>query len=116
MEAADTAVDPAVGTYTPDQVAAQMRFLVDHVAPSLGPLPTEPHGQYTMTYVNTPSEPSLNLTSNGKAKVRYEFEDVKPVSSEEEDPFGKNVARKLPPRLARAAGADTEWLNSLISS
>lgn len=106
----------AVGTYTPEEIDAQMRFLVDHVAPSLGPLPTEPHGQYTMTYVNTPFEPSLNLTSNGKAKVRYELEVVKPAGREKEDPFGENVARELLPRLAKAAGADTKWLTSLLNT
>lgn len=105
----------AVGSYTPEEQAAQMKFLIDHVAPALGPLPTEPHGQYTMTYVDCPFEPSLNLTSAGKAKVRYEFEVVRPAS-DEEDPFGENVARELLPRLAKACGADTKWLTSLLDT
>jgi DMATS type aromatic prenyltransferase len=106
----------AVGSYTPEEQAAQMKVLVDHVAPSLGPLPTDPHGQYTMTYVDCPFEPSLNLTSAGKAKVRYEFEVVKPAGREKEDPFGENVARELLPRLAEAVGADTKWLKSLMDT
>ena len=106
-----------VGSYTPEEQTLHLRFLVDHVAPSLGPLPTEPRGQYTMTYVDSPFEPSLNLTSAGKAKVRYEFEVVKPAGGDDgPDPFGERRAREVLPLLAKACGADTKWLNSLMDA
>jgi DMATS type aromatic prenyltransferase len=107
----------SVGSYTPEEQALHLHFLVDHVAASLGPLPTEPRGQYTMTYVDSPFEPSLNLTSAGKAKVRYEFEVVKPAGGcDGPDPFGEHRAQQLLPLLAKACGADTKWLNSLMDA
>lgn len=104
------------GAYTPEEQAVHLRFLVDHVAPTLGPLPSEPRGQYTQTYVDSPFEPSLNLTS-GKVKVRYGLEVVKPYGCENgPDPFGEQRAREVLPLLAKACGADTKWLNSAMDA
>jgi len=105
----------ASGSYTPEQQVAQLRFLVDHVAPTLGPLPSEPRATYTQTYVDSPFEPSLNLTANGKVKVRYGLEVVKPASGPDgPDPFGEHRAREVLLQLAKVSGADTQWLNSAM--
>ncbi|KAK4041317.1 tryptophan dimethylallyltransferase-domain-containing protein [Parachaetomium inaequale] len=105
----------ASGSYTAEQQLAQLRFLVDHVAPTLGPLPSEPRATYTQTYVDSPFEPSLNLTANGKVKVRYGLEVVKPASGPDgPDPFGEHRAREVLLQLAKASGADTQWLNSAM--
>jgi len=103
------------GSYTPEQQAQHLRFLVDNVAPTLGPLPSEPRGQYCQTYVDSPFEPSLNLTSSGKVKVRYGLEVVKPTGGADgPDPFGEARAREVLLQLAKASGADTKWLTSAM--
>ncbi|KAK3295237.1 aromatic prenyltransferase [Chaetomium fimeti] len=105
----------ASGAYTPEQQAQQLRFLVDHIAPTLGPLPSEARAKYTMTYVDSPFEPSLNLTGTGKCKVRYSLEVVKPPGgAESPDPFGEKRAREVLLNLAKASGADTKWLTSVM--
>ncbi|KAL2194751.1 tryptophan dimethylallyltransferase-domain-containing protein [Corynascus similis CBS 632.67] len=107
------------GSYTPEQKARHLQFLVDHVAPTLGPLPSEPRAQYTQTYVDSPFEPSLNLTSSNKVKVRYGLEVVKPAPGADggvdgSDPFGEKRAREVLLQLARASGADTKWITSAL--
>ncbi len=105
----------ASGSYTREQQARHLQFLVDHVAPTLGPLPSEPRGTYTQTYVDSPFEPSLNLTSGNKVKVRYGLEVVKPPGGADgPDPFGEKRAREVLLQLAHASGADTKWLTSAM--
>ncbi|KAL2270581.1 hypothetical protein VTJ83DRAFT_2765 [Remersonia thermophila] len=105
------------GSYTPEQMAVHLKFWEQHVVPTLGPLPSEPRNTYTQTYVDSPLEPSLNLTSSGKVKVRYGIEVVKPYGCEHgEDPFGEHRAREVLPALARACGADLQWINSAMDA
>jgi DMATS type aromatic prenyltransferase len=105
------------GSYTPEEMAVHLKFLEDHVAPTLGPLPSEPRNTYTQTYVDSPFEPSLNLTSSGKVKVRYGIEVVKPYGCEKtDDPFGEKRAREVLPALARACGADLQWINTAMDA
>jgi DMATS type aromatic prenyltransferase len=105
----------ASGAYTPEQQAQHLRFLVDHIAPTLGPLPSQARAKYTMTYCDSPFEPSLNLTSTNKCKVRYSLEVVKPGDGADgPDPFGEKRAREVLLALAKASGADTKWLTSIM--
>ncbi|KAK7747834.1 hypothetical protein SLS53_001083 [Cytospora paraplurivora] len=104
------------GTYTEEQQASHLKFLSDVVAPDLGPLPTDPHPQYTMPYVGAPLEFSLNLSSTGKAKARMTFEVVGPADKTGPDPFGEDLSREILRRQARAVGANTQWLESVIDS
>lgn len=105
----------ASGGYTREQQANHLQFLTDHVAPTLGPLPSEPRATYTQTYVDSPFEPSLNLTSSGKVKVRYGLEVVKPPGGADgPDPFGEKRAREVLLQFAKVSGADTKWLSSAM--
>lgn len=104
------------GAYTESERASHLKFLADHVAPKLGPLPSEPHSQYTMTYIDSPFEPSLNLSSSGKTKVRYEFEVMTKPGREGPDPFGESIAREVLLSMAIACKADTKWLESIMSA
>ncbi|KAI1338800.1 aromatic prenyltransferase [Xylariaceae sp. FL0016] len=105
---------PSAGTYTESEAAAQVKFAEDFVAPCLGPMPNEAHASYKMTYVGSPFELSLNLTANGKAKVRYTYEVVGPAERTGEDPLGEQRARDMLVSLSRATGADMQWMDSLM--
>lgn len=111
----------STGSYTVPEIDSIMKFLRDHAAPLLGPHPTEPHAPYTMTTAGSPFEPSLNLTSSGKSKVRCSFEIPYSWGNDGRsaaDPFGEVLSREVLPGLLRSLGpsADSQWVDSLLSS
>lgn len=104
------------GSYTQSEQDAHLRFLDSYVAPVLGPIPTEPHGVYTMPYAGSPVEFTITSTSVGKPKAHIQFEFDRPSNREEDDPFGEANGREVLRRIASHVGADTRWLECLISS
>lgn len=109
----------ATGTYTPEQQAAHLKFIADNVINKgvFGPLPSEPHPQYTMPYIGAPMEFSLNLTASGKAKGRIGLEVVGPHDrTTGPDPFAEQLSRTTLARIAKEIGADMRWSESLMDS
>lgn len=108
----------AAGTYSPSDQASHLQFLDDYIAPNLGPLPTEQHSGYTTpsSLVCSPLDPSINLTSSGSAKVRFDYDVLRPLDRHGPDPFAEGVSKQMLHHLASVTGADTQWLDSLISS
>ena len=108
----------AAGTYTLSDQASHLQFLDDYIAPNLGPLPTEPHAQYTTpsSLVGSPFDPSLNLTSSGQAKVRFDYDVIGPAERTGVDPFAEDLSREMLHRLALVVGADTRWMDGLMSA
>ncbi|KAL4866673.1 hypothetical protein BDV12DRAFT_198895 [Aspergillus spectabilis] len=108
----------AAETYSPADQESHLTFIDEHVAPNLGPLPWEPHGQYSTpsSLVGSPFDPSLNLVSSGKAKVRFDFDIISPASRNGPDPFAEKSAKEILHRLANIVGADTRWMNTLMDA
>ncbi|PGH18128.1 hypothetical protein AJ79_00756 [Helicocarpus griseus UAMH5409] len=107
----------ATGTYTESEQASHLQFLDEQIAPNLGPVPTE-KTKYTTpsSLVGSPIDPSLNLTSSGKVKVRFDFDVIEPAEPSADDPFSEKVSRELYHHLASIVGADTRWLDGLMSA
>ncbi|OAX81663.1 hypothetical protein ACJ72_03995 [Emergomyces africanus] len=108
----------SVGAYTLTEQQSHLKFMDEHIATNLGPLPTDPHASYIVpaAVVGSPFDPSINLTSTGNGKVRFDYTIVEPVERPEGDPFSENLARELLHRLAAVVGADTSWMDSLMSA
>ncbi|KAI3391012.1 hypothetical protein diail_8121 [Diaporthe ilicicola] len=102
------------GSYTPYEQDAHLRFLASHVAPVLGPMPTEPHGVYTMPYAGSPVEFTVTSTSMGKPKAHIQFEFDRPSHRDEDDPFGEANGREVLRRIASEVGADTRRVPSAV--
>ncbi|KAI1337512.1 aromatic prenyltransferase [Xylariaceae sp. FL0016] len=109
----------AAGTYTPEEQAKHLAFLEKVVSHNLGPLPTEPHAPYTApsAIVGSPFDPSINFTSSGNAKVRFDHDLLAPLNRAGSDPFGEAQARELVRDLAsKIEGSDTRWFEYLMDS
>lgn len=104
------------GSYAPHEQDAHLKFLDQHIAPVLGPMPTEPHGVYTMPYAGSPVEFAVTSTSGGKPKAHIQIESERPSDRSGDDPFGQVKGREVLRRMASAVGGDTRWMESLISS
>ncbi|KAL4891058.1 aromatic prenyltransferase [Aspergillus ambiguus] len=108
----------AIDTYSPADQEANLRFLDEHIAPTLGPLPTDPHPTYVApcAVVGTPFNPSFNVSSTGTPKVRFDYDLLPPLDrARSADPWGEAAARALLLRLAAVVGADTQWLEHFLS-
>ncbi|OJD14342.1 hypothetical protein AJ78_05307 [Emergomyces pasteurianus Ep9510] len=108
----------AVGAYTPSEQESHLQFMDDHIATNLGPLPTDPHAPYIVPagIVGSPFDPSINLTSFGNGKIRFDYTVVEPIERPKGDPFSENLATEMLHQLAAVVGADTRWMDSLISA
>lgn len=108
----------AAKTYSAADQQAHLKFIDEHVAPNLGPLPGKPHGAYTTpsSLVGSPFDPSINLVSSGQAKVRFDFDVVSPAERTGPDPFAEEQSRELLHRLAEVVGADTQWMDGLMNA
>lgn len=104
------------GSYTPHDQEAHLHFLDTHVAPAIGPMPNEPHGMYAMPYGGSPVEFTITSTFGGRPKARIHFDAESPADRAEDDPFGQAKGREVLRRTASGVGADTRWLECLISS
>lgn len=106
------------GTYTSSDQESHLRFMDTYIAPLLGPLPSEPHPNYTTpsSIVGSPFDASVNLVSSGKAKVRFDLDCLAPLDRlAGTDPFGEAEAHRTLQHLADIVGADTRWMNQLFS-
>ncbi|KAF9885523.1 hypothetical protein FE257_012851 [Aspergillus nanangensis] len=108
----------AAGTYSQADQDSHLAFIDEHIAPNLGPLPWEPHGQYSTpsSLVGSPFDPSINIVSSGKAKVRFDYDVISPAERTGPDPFAEQLARSMLHRLATLLGADTRWMDSLMDA
>ncbi|CBF80712.1 hypothetical protein AN8514.2 [Aspergillus nidulans FGSC A4] len=108
----------AAGTYSPEDQESHLAFIDEHIAPNLGPLPWEPHGPYSTpsSLVGSPFDPSINIVSSGKAKVRFDFDVISPPDRTGPDPFAEGSAREILHRLADLVGADTQWMGYLMDA
>ncbi|KAK2750373.1 hypothetical protein FQN57_003853 [Myotisia sp. PD_48] len=108
----------AAGTYSASDQASHLEFLDQHIAPNLGPLPNEPHAKYTTpsSLVGSPVDPSINLTSSGQPKVRFDYDVIGPAERAGPDPFSEQLSREMLLGLASVVGADTRWLKCLMSA
>ncbi|OAT04279.1 TdiB protein [Blastomyces gilchristii SLH14081] len=108
----------SVGAYTESEQESHLQFMDEHIATNLGPLPNDPHSPYVVpaAIVGAPFDPSINLTSFGSGKVRFDYTVVEPIERPKEDPFSENLAREMLHKLASVVGADTRWMDSLMSS
>lgn len=108
----------ATGTYTEADQASHFKFLAEHIAPKLGPHATAPHVPYSppASLVGSPVDPSLNFTSNGKAKVRFDYDVIAPLDRTGPDPFGEEASRKELHQLASVTGAYTKWMDYLMDT
>lgn len=104
------------GSCAPHDQEAHLRFLDTHVAPAIGPMPTQPHGVYAMPYGGSPVEFTITSTVGGRPKARIHFDAESPADRAGDDPFGQANGREVLRRTASGVGADTRWLESLISS
>lgn len=104
------------GSYAPHDQDAHLRFMESRVAPLLGPLPTEPHGSYTLPYAGSPVEFTVTSTSGDRPKAHITFEPERPTDPSGDDPLGQASLREVMRGLASGAGADTRWMECLISS
>ncbi|KAK0614955.1 aromatic prenyltransferase [Bombardia bombarda] len=104
------------GSYTPEEQASHLDFMDKHIAPCLGPMPSEPHGPYTApsSLYGSPIDASLNFTSTGKPKLRFDFDFLTPIHRMGPDPFGEKTARELLRRVAATVGANTQWMEHLM--
>ncbi len=106
----------SAGTYAASDQASHLRFLEEHVAPSLGPHPVEPQVEYLASpdLAGTRLEVSLNLSTRGKAKVRYNFDLLRDGIGS--DPFGEDNAHETLHRLCSAVGGDARLMNRLMAA
>ncbi|PGH07004.1 hypothetical protein GX51_02043 [Blastomyces parvus] len=108
----------SVGAYTEPEQESHLQFMDEHIATSLGPLPNDPHAPYIVpaAIVGSPFDPSINLTSSGSGKIRFDYTVVEPIERPKEDPFSETLAREMLHKLVLVVGADTRWMDSLMSS
>jgi DMATS type aromatic prenyltransferase len=104
----------AVGGYSAEQIKQHLAFIDEHVAPVIGPVPSEPYGRFDKPFCPCPMEASVNLTTKGKPSVRYWINPGKPL-----DPSyleAGNVLRQAEVLrgVANATGADTRWMECLL--
>lgn len=106
----------ATGTYTEADQASHLKFLEEHIAPKLGPHAEAEHVPYSppASLVGSPVDPSLNFTSNGKAKVRFDYDVIAPLDRSGPDPFAEELSRKEFHELAAVTGAYTKWADFLM--
>ncbi|KAI0885910.1 aromatic prenyltransferase [Annulohypoxylon maeteangense] len=106
----------STGTYTTSEQASHLQFFDEHVAGCLGPEPVESKVKYLASpdLAGTRFEVSLNLSTRGKAKVRYNFDLMRDGAGP--DPFGENNAREMLHRLCTATGADTKLMDHLMEA
>lgn len=101
------------GSCAPHDQEAHLRFLDTHVAPAIRQMPTQPHA---MPYGGSPVEFTITSTMGARPKVRIHVVADCPADREGDDPFGQANGRKVLRRTASGVGADTRWMESLISS
>ncbi|KAK7955215.1 Indole diterpene prenyltransferase ltmF [Apiospora saccharicola] len=109
----------STGSYSKEDVQAQLRFLGEHVAPHLGPVPSQAavygHGPSLLTQTGSPLMPNLNI-SRAKAKVRYTVEILGSPGESENDPLAIGAARRILPTLTAEAGLSTAWMDPLLEA
>jgi DMATS type aromatic prenyltransferase len=66
--------------------------------------------------VGSPFDPSINIVSSGKAKVRFDFDVISPPDRTGLDPFAEGSAREILHRLADLVSADTQWMDHLMDA
>ncbi|KAI9037497.1 aromatic prenyltransferase [Aspergillus affinis] len=108
----------AAGSYSPIDQESHLKFMDEFVAPNLGPLPTEPHAPYTppASLVGSPFDPSINMASSGKAKIRCDFDIVRPAQRAGPDPFAEHASRETALHIASKTGSDTKWMEGLMAA
>lgn len=94
-----------------------MEFLDHHVAPCLGPVPTEPHSSYSTpaAFVGTLFEPSLNFSTKGPTTVRFSIDITALADRQSIDAFGELRARDTLHQWASVLESDTKWLEHFLS-
>ncbi|KAF3068359.1 7-dimethylallyltryptophan synthase [Daldinia childiae] len=104
------------GSYTASDQASHLRFFDEHVASCLGSQYVEPNVDYwtSPNLSGTRFEISHNLTTRGKAKVRFGFDLLRDETGP--DPFGENNAREMLHRLCSAVGGDPMLMNHLMET
>ncbi|KAI2466445.1 aromatic prenyltransferase [Annulohypoxylon bovei var. microspora] len=104
------------GTYAASDQVSHLRFFEEHIAPCLGPQPAEPQVEYhaSRALAGTRFEVSLNLTTRGKARVRYSFDLMRDGMGP--DPFGEEKAREMLHHLCSATGGDARLMNHLMET
>ncbi|KAI1205180.1 aromatic prenyltransferase [Annulohypoxylon truncatum] len=106
----------STGTYTASDQASHLQFFDEHVASCLGSQPEEPKAEYYAhpDLAGTRFEVSLNLTTRGKAKVRYSFDLIRDGTGP--DPFGEDNAGEMLRRLCSVTGGDGRLMERLMGA
>ncbi|KZL84014.1 hypothetical protein CI238_04961 [Colletotrichum incanum] len=106
----------SVGGYTASEQESQIQFLNEHVAPVLGPVPSEPFDAFNMPYNCSPLETSINFTTKGVPKARVWMNLGKPLDQTRFLPGVAEKDKEVLQNIARATGADTRWMDCLMKA
>nr|J7FK08.1 RecName: Full=Indole diterpene prenyltransferase idtF; AltName: Full=Indole-diterpene biosynthesis cluster protein F [Claviceps paspali]AFO85419.1 aromatic prenyl transferase [Claviceps paspali] len=105
----------AAGSYTAEDIEAQMRTLREVVLPDLGPRPSRAPGPSYLFQGGCPFQLSINTTSKANA-VRYVWEVLGERGHTSDDPLAMQTTRDTVSRLSAKFGLSTKWSDVLLSA
>lgn len=102
----------STGSYSDENIEAQVRLLSDYVIPNLGPRPSKAHTTSYLTQSGSPFQPNVNFSSD-KPLFRYCWEVLGRSGGSETDPFAVDATHEILHSLSTSLGFSTKWTDTL---